>query len=100
MITKIVISARERLADGYEFPVTGAYERFIGKAYGEVDPNSLLNKMIVNLDKAPRHQHGTVEYWTDIYILKPVDMKQGNRKIFNVLISNENSTHPHRRLTG
>lgn len=82
MITKIVISASERLADGYEFPVTGAYERLIGKAYGEVDPNSRLNKMIVNLDKAPRNHNGRVEYWTDIYILKPLDMKQGNGKIF------------------
>ena len=82
MITKIVISSRERFADGFEFPVTGAYERLIGKAYGEVDPNSRLNKMIVNLDKAPRNHNGRVEYWTDIYILKPVDMKLGNGKIF------------------
>lgn len=82
MITKIVISAREYLADGYEFPVTGAYQRLIGKAYGEVDPNSRFNKMIVNLDKAPRNHNGRVEYWTNIYILKPVDMKQGNGKIF------------------
>ena len=38
MITKIVIERREIFADGHEFPVTGAYEKIVGKAYGEVDP--------------------------------------------------------------
>ncbi|MGH7833430.1 MAG: alpha/beta hydrolase domain-containing protein, partial [Candidatus Binatia bacterium] len=53
-----------------------------GKAYGEVDPKSPLNKIIVNLNKAPRNSKGRVEYWTDIFILKPVDMRRGNGKIF------------------
>jgi hypothetical protein len=41
-----------------------------------------LNGNIVNLDKAPRNQNGRVEYWTDIFILRPVDMQRGNGKIF------------------
>ena len=82
MITKIVIEKREPLASGHEFPVTGAYEKLVGKAYGEVDPKSPLNKILVNLDKAPRNKKGKVEYWTDIYILKPMDMNRGNGKIF------------------
>ena len=82
MITKIVIEKRDLFAGGHQFPVTGAYEKLIGKAYGEVDPKNPLNKIIVNLDKAPRNTKGRVEYWTDIYILKPVDMKRGNGKIF------------------
>ena len=53
MITKIVIEKREPFAGGYEFPVTGAYEKLVGKAYGEVDPRSPLNEIIVNLDRAP-----------------------------------------------
>ncbi|MBI4484166.1 MAG: hypothetical protein HY652_14925 [Acidobacteria bacterium] len=81
-ITKIVIEKKEPFANGHEFPVTGAYEKLIGKAYGAVHPENPLNKMIVNLNKAPRNQKGRVEYWTDIYILKPVDMKRGNGKIF------------------
>jgi len=82
MITKIVIEKREPFANGHEFPVSGAYEKLVGKAYGEVDPKHPLNKVIVNLDKASRNQKGKVEYWTDIYILKPVDMRRGNGKIF------------------
>ena len=39
-ITKIVIDKREPFAAGHEFGVTGAYEKLVGKAYGEVDPKN------------------------------------------------------------
>lgn len=81
MITKIHIEKRETFAAGHEFPLTGVYEKLIGKAHGEVDPKDPLNRVLVNLDKAPRNRTGRVEYWTDICILKPVDMKRGNGKI-------------------
>jgi hypothetical protein len=82
MLTHFVIQRRESFAIGYEFPVTGAYEKLVGKIYGEVDPKNRLNKVIVNLDKAPRNRRGRVEYWSNFCILKPVDMARGNGKIF------------------
>jgi Alpha/beta hydrolase domain len=82
MITKIVIERKEIFADGHEFPVTGAYEKLVGKVRGEVDPKNPLNKIIVNLDKAPTNSRRRVEYGADLYILKPMDMERGNKKIF------------------
>ncbi|TMA79500.1 MAG: hypothetical protein E6J74_40815, partial [Deltaproteobacteria bacterium] len=82
MITKIVIERKEIFADGHEFPVTGAYEKLVGKVRGEVDPKNPLNKIIVNLDKAPTNSRRRVEYRADLYILKPMDMERGNKKIF------------------
>jgi hypothetical protein len=82
MITRLVIHKRELFAGGYEFPITGAYEKFVGRLYGEVDPKHRLNRVIVNLDKAPRNRRGKVEYSSDLFILKPVDMARGNNKIF------------------
>jgi hypothetical protein len=82
MLTRLVIQRREPFADGHEFPVTGAYEKLVGKIYGEVDPKNRLNRIIVDLDKAPRNRRGRVEYSSDLFILKPVDMARGNRKIF------------------
>jgi Alpha/beta hydrolase domain len=82
MITRFVIQKRESFAAGHEFPVTGAYEKLVGKIYGEVDPKNRRNKLIVNLDRAPRNGRGRVEYWSDFCILKPVDMARGNGKIF------------------
>ncbi len=82
MITRLVIQRREPFAKGHEFPITGAYEKLVGKVYGEVDPKNRLNKVIVNLDKAPRNRRGRVEYSSDIFILKPLDMARGSGKIF------------------
>jgi hypothetical protein len=50
--------------------------------YGEVDPKSRLNKMIVNLDRAPRNKRGRVEYSSNFCILRPLDLARGNGKIF------------------
>jgi Alpha/beta hydrolase domain len=82
MITRIVIKHRQPFAKGYEFPITGAYEKLVGKIYGEVDPKNRLNTVIVNLEKAPRNRRGRVEYWSDFCILKPLDMARSNGKIF------------------
>ncbi len=38
MITRFMIQKREPFADGYEFPITGAYEKLTGRISGEVDP--------------------------------------------------------------
>lgn len=82
MITRIAIEKRETFAEGYEFPITGAYEKLLGKVYGELDAKNPLNKVIVNIDKAPTNSRRRVEYRADLYILKPVDMERGNKKIF------------------
>ena len=82
MITRLVIQRREPFADGHEFPITGAYEKLVGKVYGEVDPKNRLNRIIVNLSKAPRNRRGRVEYSSDFCILKPLDMARANGKIF------------------
>src|SRR5262245_53283712 len=82
MLTRFVIQRKEIFAGGHEFPITGAYEKLVGKVYGEVDPKNRLNRIIVNLDKAPRNKRGKVDYWSDFCILKPLDMARGNGKIF------------------
>ena len=82
MITRFKIQKREAFADGHEFPITGAYEKLTGRIHGEVDPKHRLNRIIVNLHKAPRNQRGRVEYSSNFCILKPVDMGRGNGKIF------------------
>lgn len=89
-ITKIVVEKREPFAGGHEFGVSGTYEKLVGKAYGEVDPKEKHNKMIVNLDKAPKNERGRVEYSMDIFILKPVDLKRGNQTIFYEVVNRGN----------
>lgn len=81
MLISLDIERVEPLADGAAFGEAGAYERVIGKATGEVDPNHPSNKGIALIDKAPRNARGMVEYSTDIFILRPKDASKGNGRI-------------------
>lgn len=76
---KIEIARVESAFGGMSFGTVGAYEKVIGRAFGEVDPSHPLNAVIANLDKAPRNAAGLVEYWMDFCLLKPTDLRKGNR---------------------
>ena len=92
-ITKIVIDKREPFAASHEFGVSGAYEKLIGKAYGEIDPKKHHNKNIINLKNAPINNRSRVEYSIDILILKPIDMQRGNQAL-RVNFGAERSNNP------
>src|SRR5215510_1201571 len=81
-VTRIEIVKREPFAAGQAFGATGAYEKIVGRYHGALDPAHPLNAVIVDLDKAPRNAAGLVEYSADFYILKPVDLANGNGAIF------------------
>jgi Alpha/beta hydrolase domain len=77
-VTRIEINRREPFVGGQAFGSVGAYERIVGRFYGELDPGHALNAEIVDLDRAPRNARGKVEYSSDFEILKPVDLAKGN----------------------
>src|SRR6267142_117453 len=80
-ITKIRIVTKESPAfGGYAFKDVGQYEKLVGKAYGELDPNDPKNSVIVDIKLAPRNARGKVEYAFDFYILKPIDLAKGSHK--------------------
>lgn len=89
-VTKIVIEKREPFAGGHEFGVAGAYEKIVGKAYGEITPEKQHNRSIVNLRRAPLNERGRVDYSMDVFILKPIDMKRGNQTIFYDVVNRGN----------
>ena len=84
-ITKIVITGTESPTfGGATFGVNGsvgAYEKLRGIAYGEVDPSDRRNAVIVDLDLADRTA-GKVSYSMDIFILRPIDPRKRNGKLF------------------
>src|SRR5206468_4325079 len=82
-ITRIEITSVESPTfEGRTFGSAGAYEKLRGKAYGEVDPHDRRNRVITDIELAPRNARGNVEYSMDIYILKPVNLGDGNGKLF------------------
>jgi hypothetical protein len=77
-VTRIEIASRSDLLGGRSFGLAGPYEKIIGKAHFAVDPNDPHNRVIVDVDKAPRNARGEVEFSADLYILKPKDLNRSN----------------------
>ncbi|HEY1541449.1 MAG TPA: alpha/beta hydrolase domain-containing protein, partial [Xanthobacteraceae bacterium] len=77
-VTKIEVLRTEPFAGGEAFGAVGAYQKVVGRFYGELDPKEPLDAVIVDLDKAPRNARGHVEYSADFYILRPADLAKGN----------------------
>ena len=67
---------------GRSFGAVGAYEKLVGRAFGEVDPNDPRNAVIVDIAHAPKNARGMVEYDMDFMILKPVDLAKGNHRLW------------------
>lgn len=59
-----------------------AYEQISGIYYGELDPRDPANRIITDLDKAPRNKAGRVEYSATFSVLRPVDPAKGNGVLF------------------
>jgi len=79
-ITRIELERRPAFG-GKSFGEVGPYEAWVGRAFGEVDPSDPRNGAITDLDLAPRNARGLVEYATDLYVLRPVELSQGNHRI-------------------
>jgi len=77
-VTRVEISSRQDVLGGKAFGTVGAYERLSGKVYFAVDPNNAHNKIIADIDKAPRNSQGKVEFSADLFILRPKDPSGGN----------------------
>ncbi|MBV8912994.1 MAG: hypothetical protein JOZ05_08155, partial [Acetobacteraceae bacterium] len=89
-ITKLEILRTEPAFGGASFGNTGAYEHVFARAYGELDPADPHNTVIQDLNLAPRNEHGTVEYSTEVELLKPVDMARSNRVLFFEVLNRGN----------
>ncbi|WP_241775622.1 hypothetical protein [Pseudomonas tremae] len=77
-ITQLEILRTEPAFGGESFGHTGAYVRIFARAHGELDPGASNNKIIQDIELAPRNGRGMVEYTSDIAILRPADLAKSN----------------------
>ncbi|MHB8266934.1 alpha/beta hydrolase domain-containing protein [Bradyrhizobium sp.] len=89
-IVRVEVTQTAPAWGGRNFGEIGAYERVIGKAYGEIDPQSPSNAMIQDIGLAPKNARGMVEYSTDIDILRPADRTKSNGVLFFNIINRGN----------
>ena len=77
-VSRLEIIARRDVAGGRSFGSTGPYEQIAGKLYFSIDPANKRNRVIADLDKAPKNAAGKIELSADLVILKPRDSSKGN----------------------
>jgi hypothetical protein len=77
-VVRIEVTSRADVLAGKSFGNAGAYEKLAGKIYFAVDPKNSANRIIVDIDKAPRNTAGKVEFSSDFYMIKPKDLSRGN----------------------
>ena len=81
MNATLIIEERSPFAEGVDFGPVGAYERIKGRVRFAIDPRLPANQRIVDLTLAPADDRGLVVYSTEFFIIKPVDMSRGNRRL-------------------
>ena len=77
-IVRIEVKSRADVLAGKAFGVVGPYEKLVGTIYLAIDPQNTANRIITDIDKAPRNANGRVEFSSDFYLIKPKDPSKGN----------------------
>jgi hypothetical protein len=77
-VVRIEVQSRGDLVGGQPFGAAGPYEKIAGKIFFAVDPSLPANRIVTDLDKAPRNAAGKVEFSSDFFLLKPKQIGRGN----------------------
>src|SRR5712691_4145045 len=89
-VTRVEISNRQEVLGGKAFGEVGAYEKLVGKVYFAVAPENPHNRIISDIEKAPRNSQGKVEFSADLFILRPKDPARGNGVLFFDVVNRGN----------
>jgi hypothetical protein len=91
-VTRVDISSRRDVGGGRSFGAAGSYELIVGRVHFAVDPSHARNKMVADLDKAPRNAAGQVEFSADLAILKPKEPSRGSGAALIDIVNRGNKT--------
>jgi hypothetical protein len=81
-VVRVTIDRREPVLGGQPFGLAGPYETLVGTVEFALDPELGQNQAIVDLAKAPRDGRGEVVFTADLFLLKPVDVRRGNGRLY------------------
>jgi hypothetical protein len=77
-VTHVYINDRTDFQNGASMGKAGPYERFTATANFEIDPRLPANRIITDIDLAPRNENGMVEWKADVVVLRARDPKLTN----------------------
>jgi hypothetical protein len=70
-VVRIDVHSRADLVGAQPFGPAGPYEDIAGKIFFAVDPTLPANRIVTDLEKAPRNANGKVEFSPDFFLIKP-----------------------------
>ena len=83
-VKRIVVDKKVSPAfEGRSFGSAGQYETLAGRAFGELDPNDPHNRLITDIQLAPKNGSGKVEYVATFFLVKPIDASKGSRLMWH-----------------
>lgn len=77
-VVRFEVRSSRDVSGGRSFGSVGTYDEVTGRLYFAVDPHSEVNRLVVDLDKAPTNRSGQVEFSADVVIYRPHDPARGN----------------------
>src|SRR6476469_329809 len=72
-VVRLEVTSREPADGGKPIGAVGPYEILHDRIHGEVDPKDPHNRIIQDLQLAPRNERGKVAYVATFALAKPVD---------------------------
>ena len=77
-VVRIEVETRAEVAGGIAYGLAGPYEKLAGMVHFEVDPANPANRIVSDIDLAPRNEREMVEFRSNFFLLKPKDAGRGN----------------------
>ena len=77
-VTRLEITSRDTVANGQPFGSAGPYVNIRGRAHGQADPRDRRNRIIQDIDLAPRNASGKVEYVATFSLMMPADLAKAS----------------------
>jgi len=91
-VTRVEIRSTTDALGGRTFGSAGPYELLKGTIFFAVDPANPRNRVIADLDKAPKNAQGRVEFSSDLFIIRPKDRSKGNGVLFFDVVNRGNKS--------
>ena len=77
-VVRVVVESRADVGAGVAYGLAGPYEKLAGMVHFEVDPANPANRIVTDIELAPRNDRGMVEFRSNFFLLKPKDVERGN----------------------
>src|SRR6476620_6145838 len=89
-VVTVEIASRTPVENGRAFGNAGAYEIIRGRVHGEVDPADRRNRIIQDIELAPRNARGKVEYVATFALAKPIDLTKSSGVLVYTVVNRGN----------